>query len=161
MNTLTFETSKEAYDHAVTNGLISKRLAEVLAAIVKCGEMNQTETTNKVMEMTGNHAMTSHSITPRFSTLVRMGLLEIVGKAPCSITGRLTTIYRAALSAPLCTQSESKVQAPKRETISELTEKNRQLEDELRKYRELEEFRLNRVVRIGDSVKREMQMSFV
>ncbi len=139
MSTETFQTSKEAYDYCVANGLISKRVQEVLQVLNygSAPAMNQTMVHQAIVRMTGNVALEKYSVSPRFAVLERMGLIREAGRQPCPVTRRTTMFYEATTNRPRCTEAEAMKAPNRRETIAALKKELAEVRGERDQLREL------------------------
>lgn len=139
MSEATFETSKEAYDYCMEQGLLSQRVAEVMKALVDAsGPMNQTMVHQAIVRESGKVGLEKYSISPRFVVLERMGLIREAGKGACPVTKRTTIFYEPSLLKPVMSEPEAMKAAPDRKrTISELERQNKELTEENAKLREL------------------------
>lgn len=139
MSETAFQTSKEAYEYCKENGLLSERADAVLKALIdSAGPMNQTMVHNAIIRETGVVGMQKYSISPRFAVLERMGLIREVGEGPCPVSKRRTVFYEPTLNKPVMTEAQAENSAPdKKRTISDLTKRVAELEDENKKLREL------------------------
>lgn len=132
-----FQTSREAYEHCVESGLISKRVAEVLEVLVEDGPMNQTMAHQAIVRRTGIMGLEKYSISPRFATLERMGLIRVVGKQPCPVTRRPTVYYEATNLPPKCTEAQANDARERRSTIKSLEARCAELEADKKQLTEL------------------------
>jgi len=137
MNSEKFQTSREAYTYCVENGLISRRVEEVLEVVLESGPMNQTMAHQAIVRKTGIVGLEKYSISPRFATLERMGLIRSIGQQACPVTRRSTIFYEATNSRPICTEAEANNAAPRRALLKTLTEENVQLKEQVRHLTEL------------------------
>jgi len=137
-NESTFSTSKEAYDWCIENGVISKRVADVLKVMADdMMPMNQTMAYNAVVKDTGNVALEKYSVSPRFAVLERMGLIEEAEKSACPVTGRTTVFYRLTLRKPVMSEGEAVKNAGKRALVSSLKAELKELKEKCAKLEEL------------------------
>ena len=133
----TFTTSREAYAWCVEQGLISKRVEEVLQVLLDDGPMNQTMAHQAIVRKTGIVGLEKYSISPRFATLERMGLIRSIGQQACPVTKRSTNFYEATNRRPICTEAEANNSAPRRALIKSLEAENKELKEQLAKATEL------------------------
>ena len=116
-----FETAKAAYAWCLENKVISQRVAEVYQALCDgMSAMNQAMVHQAVIVATGKVGLERYSCSPRFSVLLRMGLIRVTGKGPCPVTGRQTVFYEPTLARPVMTEAEAYASAMKRENAAEL-----------------------------------------
>lgn len=132
-----FETSREAYEWCVANGIVSQRVAEVLKVLSEGGPMNQTMAHQAVVRATGNVALAKYSVSPRFAVLERMGLIRNIGRNLCPVTQRSTIFYDVTCKAPTCTEAEALNAADRREMVSTLKAEIVELKKEVEQLREL------------------------
>jgi len=137
MNSEPFATSREAYTWCVEQGLISKRVEEVLQVLVDDGPMNQTMAHQAIIRKTGIVGLEKYSISPRFATLERMGLIRSIDSQACPITHRTTKFYEATNRRPICTEAEANNSAPRRALIKSLEAQVKDLTSQLGKATEL------------------------
>lgn len=91
---MTRKTSIDAFVQIQREGLLSKRRFEVYFVLYHYGPLTQNETSKLVMDAS------QRSITPRFAELERSGVIEVVGKKLCNITGRRVTLWDVTASIP-------------------------------------------------------------
>ena len=90
---LTAETSREAYEFCLTHGLVGDLEAKVYGVLVQHGPMNQVMAWNFLNQL--DPSLLRHSVTPRFASLKRKGLIREIEKRPCPFTGRATVFFEA------------------------------------------------------------------
>lgn len=134
--TNTFPSSREAYEYVVAKGFVSKRVAEVLHAML-AGPMNQTMAHQAIVRETGNVALEKYSVSPRFAVLERMGLIRDIGRQRCPITGRSTTFFELTNLEPACTEKEASDMAARRATMATLKAEIKELRKERDDLREI------------------------
>ena len=137
MSSESFSSSREAYRHCVESGLISKRVAQVLAVIVDQGPMNQTMAHQAIVKETGIVGLEKYSVSPRFAVLLRMGLIREIGRQRCPVSRRATVYYEATHSRPLCTEAEAMDVAPRKNSLAQLKAENAELKKENARLAEL------------------------
>jgi hypothetical protein len=137
MSTESFQSSREAYQHCLATGLISRRVAEVLETLVDAGPMNQTMVHQAIIKRTGIVGLEKYSVSPRFAVLERMGLIREIGRQPCPVSRRSTVFYEATNLRPLCTEAEAMDVAPRKNSMAQLKAENAELRTENEKLREL------------------------
>lgn len=143
MSSETFATSREAYQYCIDQGLVSKRVAEVVEALVEGGPMNQTMAHQAIVKKTGIVGLEKYSVSPRFAVLLRMGLVRELGRQTCPVSRRGTMFYEATNSRPVCTEAEAMDVAPRKNSMAQLKTENAELLDEVKKLRELLNMRIN------------------
>lgn len=137
MSTESFASSREAYQHCVETGLISKRVAEVLETLVENGPMNQTMAHQAIVKKTGIVGLEKYSVSPRFAVLERMGLIRQIGRQQCPVSRRATVFFEATNARPVCTESEAMSVAPRKNSLAQLKAENAELRSDNEKLREL------------------------
>jgi hypothetical protein len=137
MSNDSFNTARDAYNWCLDNGVLSKRLQEVMAVMANGGTFNQTTAHLEVVKQTGNVGLQKYSVSPRFAVLERMGLIKETGTGPCPVSGRETVFYEATLCRPKMTEAEAMKVARKRDTADSLRQENADLRKENAELREL------------------------
>lgn len=126
MSTLTWMTSKEAFEWYRDSGQISKREMEIMQAMKNREPMNQRMILEEVRQMAGNSEITEHAITPRFRPLVRVNLIRVVGTMKCPFTSRTTATYQLTYQKPTGDLREAR-QAGGKRRLKELETENERL----------------------------------
>jgi hypothetical protein len=88
-------TSIEAYHQIQDQGLLGRLQFLVYQLIFEHGPVTQAE----VWKRTVGYQI--RSITPRFSELEEMGVIEAVGERPCEYTGNVATIWDVTPNLPV------------------------------------------------------------
>jgi hypothetical protein len=108
---MTRETSIEVYHQIVAEGLVGKLHSEILGVLANSEEpLTQKET------MSRTTIKQISVVSPRFTELEDMGVIESVGTRPCRVTGRIVTTYRMTGNLPI---KKEKKESP-RQTIKRL-----------------------------------------
>lgn len=137
MKEQTFETSLAAYNHAIEHELIGARAALVLKALVDATQpLNQRMVYQAIVKETGTVGLDKDSVSPRFSTLLRLRMIREVGKGKCPLSGRQTMFYEATTTIASGVPLEIDERAERRASLKTLTRENAELK---RRVAELEE----------------------
>lgn len=81
-----------SYKWALGKGLLLRMHTYILDALIKHGPMNQTMT-HRVVCRRLHRRLRDRAVGERFKELLKLGLIHREGRAPCPITGRLTTFF--------------------------------------------------------------------
>lgn len=101
---MTRHTSIETFKAITESGLVSKLRKEVYIALFECGESTALELYTERFK----NKYRDHSITPRFSELEKIGIVESVYERPCKISGRNAIVWITNNNMPI------KLEKPKR-----------------------------------------------
>jgi hypothetical protein len=105
--------------------------------LVEDGPMNQTMAHQAIIRKSGIVGLEKYSISPRFATLERMGLIRNVGQQCCPVTKRTTNFYEATNNRPACTEAEANNAAPRRALLKAQAARIKELEEQVAKLTEL------------------------
>lgn len=100
------QTSIEAYKMIKENGLLKRLRFEIYEALFQNGPATANEIWSKYFP-----ERLQHSITPRFSELLNMGVIKIAGERPCEYTGNKSIIWDLSDNLP--------ISLPKKETAKQ------------------------------------------
>lgn len=103
---MTRETSRQAYNEIVENGLLSERKMQVYKTLFFNPGITQNECHAVISEF---NKITKQSIGPRFAELLRIGVIKECGKRVCSITGKTCLIWRTTKNLPAKLEKPEKI----------------------------------------------------
>ncbi len=96
------QTSIDVYNEIKNSGLLSKLRFEVYDALFQAGPMTAQETWHYLRDQAARNGQAKiNGITPRFSELLRSGVIKTVGTAKCKITGRNCTVWEVTDQLPM------------------------------------------------------------
>lgn len=123
------DTSKEAYEYIVDNGILSRKSLEVYEALYHKGEMTSSETLSVLLRTGKNYCRENPNVHSILCHLRNLDLVEEKGTKICSITGRNVILWKVTGRYPkrikVCIDDEitkldfkiSKLQAKKEKLI--------------------------------------------
>jgi hypothetical protein len=86
------QTSREAYDTIVKNGMLSKRRFQVYHTLFFSGPLTAGEITALINTSLGMNVQLN-SISPRLAEMERSGAVTSVGERACTVTGHNAIIW--------------------------------------------------------------------
>lgn len=128
---MTRQTSIEAYNEIKDEGLLRRLQFQVYDALYSNGPMTQGELTAHAFPGTDKTVTT-----PRFAELAKLGVIAVVGKRPCRISGRNCMVWDVTTALP----EKPEKKETKDQQIRRLKARVQELETELRRIQKGELF---------------------